>query len=106
MEVFKGIVTEPPGRNVKNNYEQESKSKGKNHKANLSTSYTNNTKLDMKTFEAKAIELKNKVERVEAEIEPMIASPNMLGLPKTQKIRDVSLDRKINKDVKSTPRES
>lgn len=55
MEVFKGIVTESPGRNVKNIYELDSRGKAKEQKVNLSTSYTNNTKLDMKTFEAKAI---------------------------------------------------
>ncbi len=57
-----------------------------------------NPKLDYKCLEAKASELKQRVEKVEADIEPILPAQSV-QLP-TKASRDISLDKKLVKDHK------
>lgn len=53
--------------------------------------------MDYKGLEAKASELRHKMEKVEAEIEPILPQ-NSLQLPLNKHQRDISLDKKLIKD--------
>jgi hypothetical protein len=59
-----------------------------------------NIKLDYKGLEAKATELKQKVEKVEADCEPLMPTPSIQLSSKNHKDRDISLDKKLIKDHK------